>query len=315
MGSGRTGHRRGRGKPFVSISDWRPTGRLTTPYTLASLARQVPAARQGLSALRELGLGPPSLPDRGEIETMYVLGCGPSIARVTDRQWTRIDAGFSLGVNFFGIHPFTPNILSQERTKNMDPGLAGERRDARLTMLRALEAERASILWKDGSQWAIDDAAPLISATPELHHVALQWFRIVVHDQPDFSGALAACLRIERRWDLLNRGYALHLRSSVVYGALLGAALGVRRVVLAGVDLDTTDYFWDVDPSLIRPSTAAPPTAQTTPGRHSSETGTVSTSTSLRSLARALERGKTTWLEILNPSSVLAPHLPAARVV
>ena len=296
------------------MRSWRPTGRLAAPYALASLARQVPVARQGLAALRELGLGPPSLPGQGEIDTMYVLGCGPSIARITDRQWTRIGSGFSLGVNFFGIHPFAPNMLSQERTKNMNPDLLSARRDARLTMLRALEGDRTSILWKDGSHWSIDDAAPIISETPGLQHTALQWFRVVVYDQPDFSGALSACLRVERRLDLLSRGYALHLRSSVVYGVLLGAALQARRVVLAGVDLNTADYFWDIDPSLVRPSTAAPPTAQETPGRHSSETGTVSTSASLRSLARALDRLGTTRLEILNPTSVLKPHLPEASV-
>ena len=245
---------------------------------------------------------------------MVVLGCAPSIAKIDDREWSAIEAGYSVGVNFFGLHPFTPDVLTQERTKHADPALVRERRAARLRMLETLPDQRTTILWKDGSPWSIEDAAPIISATPHLEHTALQWLQVVVHDQPDFSGALAACLRLGSQVDLLRRGYSLHLRSSVVYGAFLGALLGVRRVVLAGVDLDSSTYFWDVDTSLVRPAATTPPSAQEDPRQHSSETGTVSTSASLRSLARALDRLGSTRLEVLRPTSVLAPHLPEAQL-
>lgn len=278
------------------------------------MLRQLPAAQQGRQALNALKLASPDLPGFREVETIYVLGCGPSVARVSDQQWNRIADGFSLGVNFFGLHPFLPKLLSQERTKNMDAELIRERRQARVRMLKALEPHRANILWKDGSHWSIDDAAPIIEQTPALNHRALQWLRIVVHGEGNLEKPIAASIIAHRRLHLLQRGFSLHLRSSVLYGALLGVALGVHRIVLVGVDLDSTEYFWDADPSLVREGLEPPPTAQDSVGRHSSEGGTLSTSAALRSLAIALKALGDAKLEVMNPSPVLAPLLPEYRL-
>jgi hypothetical protein len=50
----------------------------------------------------------------------YILGCGASINQVSDNQWQHVSTQFSVGVNNFYVHDFTPNEYFCEFADNQE---------------------------------------------------------------------------------------------------------------------------------------------------------------------------------------------------
>ena len=182
--------------------------------------------------------------------TLVVLGSGRSICRLDEADWQRIGRDHdTLGLNFWMLHPFTPTFYqfeagpTPERTRQFEDFLT-ERAERMLDVL---------MLYKDLDRHRLD----LSRLPPET--VANMRVLNKVSLPANDEARLAHLLRLCRRVDLSARtGLLLFARASIVQALSFGAEMGYRRIVLAGVDLNDTRYFWDEDPALSWFSSAQP---------------------------------------------------------
>jgi len=196
-------------------------------------------------ARRAEGLPPFRLAEaraRKTSDTLVVLGSGRSICRLGAADWQRIGRDHdTLGLNFWLLHPFTPTFYQFEA------GSIPERRRQFEDFLteRADRMAGVLMLYKDFEAHRLD-----LSRLPPETVASLRVLNKVNLPAND-EARLARMLRLCRRVDLSARtGLLLFARASIVQALSFGAEMGYRRIVLAGVDLNDTRYFWDEDPGL-----------------------------------------------------------------
>ncbi|MCL1629153.1 hypothetical protein M3N55_10455 [Roseibaca sp. V10] len=208
---------------------------------------------------RAAGLAPFALTEarsRKQSDTLVVLGSGRSINRLTDADWQRLDRDYdTLGLNFWMLHPFTPRFYqfeagpTDDRTRQLEDFLTE----------RAARMAHVMMIYKDMERNQLD-----LSRLPDTTVQSLRVLNKVnlpVTTEPRLERALALVRSIG-----LTRatGLLLFARASIVQAATFGAEMGYKRIVLAGVDLNDTRYFWDEDPQLSWFSTAQPGTIHRT---------------------------------------------------
>lgn len=197
------------------------------------------------SLRRKAGLPALSLADaraRKRSDTLIVLGSGRSITRLSASDWDRIGRSHdTIGLNFWMLHPFTPTFYqfeagpTPERTRQFEDFLS-ERADRLASVL---------MIYKDMERHQLD-----LTRLPA-HSVASLRVMNKVNLPVDDPDRLLRALRIVRGLRLTERtGLWVFARASIVQAMTFGATLGYRRIVLAGVDLNDTRYFWDEDPAL-----------------------------------------------------------------
>jgi hypothetical protein len=174
-------------------------------------------------------------------DTLFVLGGGTSINRITPAQWKRIEAADSVGFNFWFVHDFVPTYYVFE------PIIETDRAEVffQLMALRAREFRNVPIIVKD---IAIRSRPLDVSRIPgEMRsslHVSNDLY-IPALDLDDVRSALSwmATLGI---YDQRGRlWFVPHLRASLFYLVFFGLLAGYERIVLCGVDLWNKDYFYD----------------------------------------------------------------------
>ncbi|MDA7814971.1 hypothetical protein N8964_01960 [Pontimonas sp.] len=176
-------------------------------------------------------------------EVFFVLGSGASVAGLRDYDFDFFSRGYSVGINTWALHPFVPSAYSYEF--HADTRLLGflnreqvRQRGPHLLMLRP----------RDSAEFASYRALPLA-----LRANAIMYGRanLVTKNPRRVSDDLGRALQWLRRHPeilaLPDNG------ASVARMVSLAILLNFRRIVLVGVDLLGTDYFWHRDPELIAP--------------------------------------------------------------
>jgi len=194
---------------------------------------------------RAEGLAPFRLAEaraRKTSDTLVVLGSGRSICRLGETDWQRIGREHdTLGLNFWMLHPFTPTFYQFEAGPTPDR----TRQFEDFLVERASRMRDVLMLYKDLERHRLDLARLPPETVASLR--VLNKVNLPANDE----ARLARMLRLCRRLDLSARtGLLLFARASIVQALSFGAEMGYRRIVLAGVDLNDTRYFWDEDPDL-----------------------------------------------------------------
>ena len=172
---------------------------------------------------------------------LFVLGSGPSIADLGEEDFAFFSRGFSIGINTWVLHPFIPDAYTYE----FDP-------DSRL--LSFLNREEVSGV-----------KPKVLMLRPRGPHEHDHYLRLPHHlrDSSVIHGRANLMTRkSENIWKDFYRSVEWlrrnpHVRVLPDNGATVAriVSLGVlnqfRRIVLVGVDLIGTEYFWDKDPRLI----------------------------------------------------------------
>lgn len=175
----------------------------------------------------------------------FILGSGPSVLELRDSDFERIRTGTSVGLNSWVLHDFVPDAYSFEEMENDDYVSVAA------TISRLLGQAR------------ITAARPLIlhlrpkPQTPSRRLVTIP--RALVRNLRYYGRTTVECkctrnlehdltkliemkkMRKIPDYVLLDSG------SSAARIASLGIARGFARIVLVGVDLNTSDYFFDRD--------------------------------------------------------------------
>lgn len=193
--------------------------------------------RAGIPLLGEIDLS-----EHKSSDTLFVLGSGPSINRISAARWQEIGRHDTIGFNWWPYHPFVPTFYFLESIEKAESPSAF---DAYLQLVN----RRASAY------------ASTIKVAMEFHHRGEQTLNFL----PDaFKAALFTAHKTEapaRNENELSKALCyLRLRgdfqvtgrfsSLLKYAATLttvlifGLKLGYKRIVLCGIDLKTPDYFF-----------------------------------------------------------------------
>ena len=193
---------------------------------------------------RATGLRPfrlSELRNKRRSDTLFILGSGASINRLDDADWDTIARHDSIGLNFWMLHRFVPDFYMFEA------GPTGERtRDfERFLSERADRYRDVPLIYKDTDRHQLNLAALPDQIVANMR--VLNKINLPIDEERFLRRALtwALRLRVPRITDL-----QLFARVSIVQAISIGAAMGYKEIILAGVDLNNIRYFWQDDPEL-----------------------------------------------------------------
>ena len=197
----------------------------------AEKASAVPLSTEGLSFL---------LKEKPGADTFFVLGSGASINRLSADNFKEIGANRSVGINTWPIHSFIPDLYSFECVSWIGDGLDFSRSLGLLHREDVRKARPPLVVLRLKTEFEVEQLAGL----PEEFEDRLCFYGRTAPVTREVSN-LAADL------EFLLKPSAQHgtvvvadSGSSIVRMVALGIAMGYRKIVLTGVDLNNAPYFW-----------------------------------------------------------------------
>lgn len=166
-------------------------------------------------------------------DTLFILGSGPSINAIDNKGWNEIAQHDSIGFNYFLAHPFVPTFFHMELLRNdmeMFRGCYSLRRLAYKDipfMIGHTYLDRSNLT-----------AADLDFIDNKTVTVPRHYFHAKAKDTPKIITFA------QDKIAQLDDTFLLHHRGTVCLTISLGILLGYKRLVLAGVDLHNTGYFF-----------------------------------------------------------------------
>lgn len=171
--------------------------------------------------------------------TLFVLGSGASINRLPQCVWRRIEASDSIGFNNWTLHDFVPTFYVKESKCNYRAisEVARSMRDKRREYANVPFVLRG---FKDGKR---DDMLRPSDFPEELRANLSMPLHMDIPARSERE--LRLFLRLWRSLGLLRwRDVHLTCRASLSTLIYIGVIHGYRHIVLCGIDLNDSRYFW-----------------------------------------------------------------------
>lgn len=176
---------------------------------------------------------------------LFILGSGPSVLELRPSDFDRIGAGTSVGLNSWVLHDFVPDAYAFEEMEN-DDYVSVAATISRLLGEARIAAAKPLILHLRPKPNT--PSLRLVTIPPALAQDLRYYGRTTVECKNigNLENDLTKLIEMKRMrkipdYVLLDSG------SSVARIASLGIARGFARIVLVGVDLNTSEYFFDRD--------------------------------------------------------------------
>lgn len=187
--------------------------------------------------------------DRPEDQTFFVLGNGGSVNKLTKRELDTIKSGVSIGINAWPLHPFPPTYFAFEYGRfsfSPDPELRYLVRAAELKLEQG--PSRGLLFLRPGLPASL---SALVGLSPSSANRSAMYGRANLFAQtlPALRQDLTQILT-QIRQGQLSPSVIPDNGSSVVRMIFLALILGFRDIVLVGVDLNGSPYFWE-DPYFV----------------------------------------------------------------
>ena len=168
---------------------------------------------------------------------LYVLGSGPSINDIDQLQWKAIDKHDSLALNWFLAHPFVPTYYHME--------LMAENADVFKECYLA-KSDR----FKKKPMILNSRKLPQNASPDDYSYIENLYLSISkAYGGGNISHLQEALNYIYFKRDYEKENLLLRTSGSLMIAISFGVLMGYDEIVLAGVDLDTRDYFfydWDL---------------------------------------------------------------------
>jgi len=168
-------------------------------------------------------------------DTLFILGSGGSINEYTEEDWSKISNHDSLGFNWWLLHDFVPTYYGSE----------AYHKEKFRTLLKMKEEEYQNVpfIWKEVKKRRHTDPS-----------ILPQYVRRNLYTFFDIGIAGKNINEIKKSYDiarfigLADHGYSpkfiFEKRASLSYYMFLAALWGYKNIVLCGVDLSDTGYFF-----------------------------------------------------------------------
>lgn len=176
-------------------------------------------------------------------DTVFILGSGSTINDITESEWEHIDKHDSFGLNFWPIHDHIPTIHvfelpTGEEFKSSYYRLLNHRSEAYSDTPIIIKDIPRTLAHLDRNQYPV----PLINNTYLAEEIRIPWKDT---DYEVFNRSI--------EW-FDNRGYfdsdgrielGLKKRASVSFLIHMAVKMGYQNIVLCGVDMDNSKYFYN----------------------------------------------------------------------
>jgi hypothetical protein len=250
--------------------------------------------------------------ERDRSADLFILGSGPSVLELRTSDFEQIRGGTSIGLNSWVLHEFVPHAYGFEEMENDDYVSVAS------TISKVLIEPRIA-----GARPLILHLRPkpdtpsrrLVRIPPSLTQNLRYYGRTTVECRNirNLEDDLTSLIRMKRQREIPDH-VLLDSGSSVARIASLGIVRGFSRIVLIGVDLNTSDYFFDRDRRFLsaRGLSTFNPSVQRSDRHDTEETFNrpFSSSEFLSALANASLRAGGPQIYVGSASSKLAADLP-----
>lgn len=272
-------------------------------------------ARRKLEAIvHELGLPPLDanpLQGRKTSDTLFILGSGSSVLSYSPDEWAHIARHDSLGFSYWTLHPFVPSNYVFELSKlDWDFACITRNLAARLDY----REKGTGVFVKDAERLDNGTVKRLLRAIPEeVGSFCLMWDAEIPGATPaEFARALTGldrfgCFSGNGRWAVPRN------RASLFLCVNLAVRAGYRDIVLCGVDLNNTNYFFKSEGFTVSPGLSVPPDYQSGSVHKTNDTahGEMTISVILDVFDRVVLQPRGITLSVAKASSALHPRFPA----
>ncbi len=241
---------------------------------------------------------------------LFIIGSGSSINNLSNNHWEEISKETSFGFNFFLSHNFNCNYYFLEFSENS-----------------AVQTQYYNILSRNNEKIHI----PLIvnqkhfteNVLPPPPHINEKFY---FQNPFRFPTKNIKLIRFILKFGQLglpidNPNYGIHHSSSLCYLVNLGVRIGFKHIILVGVDLNNTEYFFyskkdDISIKLTEIYKKILSRNNIHRTADSSITGSyksLSTPDYLNLYNKYVCKRKKVRLEVANPNSLLADFLPVYK--
>jgi hypothetical protein len=178
-----------------------------------------------------------SLKDHKKSDTLFILGSGKSIEEITEEQWTIIKNNDSLGFNFWLYHDFVPTFYVYEESLNVERNslfyqLLNQKKDL---------YQDTPFIVKD-----IEYKGITVEKIPSKlkGNFYLSTELVIFGDKLDFKDFLNRGYQLIKRVNRRRKNVFLKRSGSLSYLLFLAESFGYKNIVLCGIDLKHSDYFF-----------------------------------------------------------------------
>jgi hypothetical protein len=251
---------------------------------------------------------------RRDCQYACILGSGFSINHLTRSDWHLISQSFTVGINNWFIHEFVPDVLSYEcvhippRNLNRDIQLW---RDKALREYIAVDPRRI-ILLKNPEQMSHSRLADILGMTDNIY--CCPYLNI----PSSSNNFLDRAFQISSHLSFLFTRIPLFKRCSFIYLVSLLVCLGFKDIILYGIDMNSSKYFWESSSFKSNLTCGLPPsTLQESNEVHSTNDPKycgVTADSALRSLNRHFLKPLGIRLFNNSPASALVSFLPSTFI-
>ena len=271
-----------------------------------------------LPILKKLDLCTPA---GGVSDTFFILGSGESVLHLTPKHWSIVRQGVSAGIGAWTIHPFVPDYLALEHIEREPEGAGLENGETGLerSYREALEGWHADEEVQMRQPKILFFRPPKVSGWGRLVPLGDYWRgRTYLYGRlgsssrniGELEGEIALYLRLAKS-GIVPFSLPFDTGASVVRLISLAALAGYQKIVLAGVDLRHSRFFWEAEPEMLirRGMTSFFPSERG--AAHSTETtGRFSASEVLPVIGKVMRDVLGTKLMVAHESSWVSTILP-----
>lgn len=201
-------------------------------YLINGLTVNAVAKKYRLKTLRHF-----SLKDYKKSDTLFILGSGKSIEEITEEQWAIIKNNDSLGFNFWLYHDFIPTFYVYEESLNVERNIL---------FYQLLNHKKD--LYKD-TPFIVKDIeykGITVEKLPSklIGNIYLSTELVIFGDKLNFTKFLNRGYQLIKRFNRRKQNVFLKRSGSLSYLLFLAENFGYKNIVLCGVDLKHSDYFF-----------------------------------------------------------------------
>ena len=181
-----------------------------------------------------------------ENKKIYILGSGSSINSISKNQWKDISDNFSIGLNYWIVHDFIPDVIQIEF-------ISSEKKEYSELILKILESRKkdfAKTIFLVKSNylfwWNYAHLTNILSRIP----IELKSNFVFSSDFPNLSNSISSFIS---EFNLLKSIgffekktlFKFDLRASLGYTICFLIQRKISEIILCGVDLNNGNYFYE----------------------------------------------------------------------
>ncbi len=292
-------------------------------HSLREISRQaqaVTAARKrlGFDSVKEEDLL--LLEGSKDRPSFFILGSGHSVIRLTAENWVIIRSGVSVGIGAWALHDFIPDFLAIESASDA-PRAGAQEVPAPIdsSYRRALEvwSQRNDVImrkpgilfFRPKNEDGDSRLSPLGQQFTDRTYLYGR-YGATARTKEELRHEFSLYLTLSRL-GLIPEYLAFDTGGTVTRLISLAIRAGFSRIVLAGVDLKNSEYFWEADPTYLRKNGMNTFVSGQQPRSHKTEMASrgLPASVAITILAEVAKAKMRCDIQVAHASSWMANHL------